>query len=106
MSPISSPLVPWISVLLSHSDSVTVRQHLTARFVSEEGRTGAHGHAGGDALLVLDVDDLVIDDVVPALVHATAVRTRLERFRDVFDIQHVRVHNVLRPLRTAPQHLF
>ena len=104
MSPRSSPFVPCMSVLLSHSASVTDDEPYM-RSQQNRGlrrRTGTHGHAGSHAAFILDVHHLMIHHVIVAVVHTSAIWSSPERFRDIFNIQHVGIHYMLCPLHVSP----
>lgn len=97
MSPINSPLVPWMRVPRWQTDSVTVVVRRVYAFRVWP-LTGRHGDAGRDTAFVLDVYNLVVHDVILALVHAGAVVGSVECLGHVFNVENLGIYEMPGPL--------
>jgi hypothetical protein len=60
--------------------------------------TGRHGHTGSGPVFILNIYDLMIDNIIPAFIYASAIRTGLERLCDILNIQNVGIEDMLSPL--------
>ena len=99
MPPINSPLVPWIWVPRWHTCSVTTRsEHGQYTIPVGSQLTSRHCHRRGDTALEFQVNYLVIDNIIVALVYTSTVLSRLQCVHDIFDIQCISIDEVTRPL--------
>jgi len=96
ISPINSPLDPWIRVPRSQIASVTDISMILIQ--ARRLHTSRHGHTGRWAIFILDIDDLMIDDIVSTLIYTSTVGTGLECLGDVFDIKNISIKDMLSPL--------
>ena len=106
MSPMSSPFVPCILVPRSQMSSVKADMVIVAVIPPSYSRLHTcrvsvsidrdHGGKGAGK-------NLMIDDIVASFVNTLSIGTRLEGFRDILDIQHIRVNNVSCPLNRKGQ---
>lgn len=62
--------------------------------------TGRHGDAGSDTTFVFDIYDLVIHDVILALIHAGAIVCSVQPFCDIFNVKNLGVNKMPSPLFT------
>jgi len=65
------------------------------------GLTCRHGHTRRRTIFIFDIDHLMIDNVVPTLVHASTIWAGFEGLCDVFNIQHIRIQDMLCPLHVS-----
>jgi hypothetical protein len=99
ISPINSPLDPWIRVPLSQIASVT---DISIVLISTRRRhTSRHGHTGRWAIFVFNIDDLMIDNIVSAFVHASTIWAGLECLGNILDIKNIRIKDMLSPLQVS-----
>lgn len=106
ISPISSPLVPWILVPRSQMASVTTYQRVrrTQGWISRRRLlTSNHSHTRGDSSFVFDIHYLMVHHIITCFVDTNAKRTSLQRISHVFDIENIRINNVLSPLSVLCQ---
>lgn len=60
--------------------------------------TGNHSHASSYAALVLDIDDLIVDNIIPGFIHAHSVWACFQSFRNLLDVKNLSVNDMLGPL--------
>jgi len=69
--------------------------------------TSRHGHTGRWPIFVFHIDDLMIDNIVPAFIHTSTIGTGLECLGNILDIKNIGIKNMLGPLSVSiiPFHL-
>jgi hypothetical protein len=96
ISPINSPLDPWIRVPLSQIASVT---DISIILISTRRRhTSRHGHTSRWPIFVFDIDNLMIDDIVSAFIYTSTIWAGLECLGNILDIKNISIKDMLGPL--------